>query len=164
MKHFLVAFFVLLMTRGFAQVAQADTTVGTAVNTLINQKLTAFNSQLQPIVIHTYQTTNSATVTLDTLSFLQGNGTILVNLTAQCMNMGNGDAAGGMRSVLIKSWNGTYTISYTNSDDGKGWTAPGSLAKSSYWIKVVGGLPLLQMNGINGTVDWTFSYTTTVQQ
>lgn len=148
----------------FSQASPLDS----AVSSLIDKKINAFNGTLPTMVTLAYRTVGAQTVTIDTLTF-PGFRTGLFNITAMYTNVATGECGGGQRAVMFRNTNGTYFFVYGLNNDGAGNSSPTlSLKKAVFNVNLPnagGPLPTLIVTGVAGlTLDWFVTYTATLQK
>lgn len=148
--------------------SQTPTTLDSAVGSVIDKKINAYDSTLAKMVTITYRTVGAQTATIDTLLF-PGFRTALYNITALYTNVATGECGGGQRAVMFRNTAGTYFFVYGLNNDGAGNTTPTTaLKKAGFNVNLPntgGKFPTLVVIGIAGlTLDWFVTYTATLQK
>lgn len=144
-QHILILFALALSLTCFGQ---AVTTA--AVNQIVTQKLDSFSNKLDSLQMIDMQVSGTAVTTLANLS-------LPVNTACKyTIDYQNEDAARkmtgfGQKVVFITNWNGVYSV---NSTDPQPYLALGTISPGPMTVKIVGGMPLLQVGNAGVVIGW----------
>lgn len=146
-RHILILFALTLSLSAFSQ---ADT----AINRMVSQKLDSFRMTLDSLEVIDRTASGTAITTIDTLRLPVNTAGIFtvdyINEDAARHSLGH-----GQKLAFIANWNGVYTI--PDVSDSQPYTFSGGLPQGPVTIKVVGGVPLLQVgNPMAVLVKWRF--------
>lgn len=146
-KHILILFALTLSLSAFSQ-------IDTVLNKMIGQKLDSFSLRLDSLEVVDRIVSGTAITTIDTLRLPVNTAAIFtvdyINEDGARHSLGH-----GQKLAFIANWNGVYTI--PDISDSEPYLFSGTLPQGPVTIKVVGGVPLLQVgNPMVVQIKWRF--------